>query len=192
MNSIPAWLPNNHGSDADVTKQLQKSPTNKPFSQIPQCTTIEQKWSHFCSIVVYCGIWDSHTVGLVRLIHCMSHPPHKFLPVFISCYVYNDVIMISWLWCHQIVSPATNRRQQISKTIILRKFNDTIFSIWLLIQTYTIISQWSFCVCTRSMRDDVMSSLIVWVHTQNDPCIVLLPSFSFNIHYIHPAVWPHE
>ena len=30
--------------------------------------------------------------------------------------------------------------------------------------------KWSICACAQPMRDDVTSSLIGWVHTQNYPC----------------------
>ena len=35
---------------------------------ILQYTTLEQKCAHFCSNVVYCGIWDRCTVGFVWLV----------------------------------------------------------------------------------------------------------------------------
>ena len=35
---------------------------------IPQCITLEQKCVHFCSKMVYCGIWDKCIVGFVRLV----------------------------------------------------------------------------------------------------------------------------
>ena len=42
------------------------------LSHIPQYTTLEQKCAHFCSNVVYCGIWNRCTMGLLRLVYWIN------------------------------------------------------------------------------------------------------------------------
>ena len=39
---------------------------------IPQCTILEQKCAHFCSKVVYCGIWDRCIVGFSHVSQCTT------------------------------------------------------------------------------------------------------------------------
>ena len=39
---------------------------------IPQCITLEQKFAHFCSKVVHCGIWNRCNVGFERLVLHLS------------------------------------------------------------------------------------------------------------------------
>ena len=49
--------------------------SNKPashLSHIPQCTTLGQKCSHFCSNVVYCGICDRCFVEFSRMVYSHS------------------------------------------------------------------------------------------------------------------------
>ena len=42
--------------------------SNRPISQIPQNSTLEQKCAHFCSNVVYFGIWHRCIMGMKRFI----------------------------------------------------------------------------------------------------------------------------
>ena len=86
------------------------------MSHIPQCTTVEQKCTHFCSKMVHCGIWDRCIVGFVNLVHWMY-----LIPACIGIsYQHHISIKSGWL-CEKSCSAC--------------KQNSTSYSRW--IQKYT-------------------------------------------------------
>ena len=67
-------------------------------SNIPQYSTLEQKCVHFCSNVVYCGIWKRCIVEFVRLVYSrvtgtsgnprrLLHAPEYHLDLFNACLI---------------------------------------------------------------------------------------------------------
>ena len=138
-------------------------------------------WGWILSLVIICliivatssHIWWSSLVNTFQFYHLHPHIWNKCLFASSRSIRYEEVIISHKMLLYVITCPC-------AKYFYYFEYKIAIFSstgILIINNEYfnfTIMHlQESFCECTQPMRDDVTSSLIGWVHTQNYPYIYL-------------------